>query len=505
MKTKRLKVLALLGIALLTVSCTTSTLYLAPQDVKQASGSKVTVALKDGTVLDLVIIESKGDKLLGRLKNRTTKEIDVASIQTISVTKTDIIQPLLYAGAAAVELFLMYKASTAPSPPPVPQIESCPFIYSFDGREYVFDAEPYGGAICRGLKRTDWCELEHLAPVDNRYRLLVSNELDEIEKIDELKLLVVDHAAGVKVAVEPAGKIRTFARPVPPRSAVDDQGRDLSALLAVDDGLSWRPAYEDKAIKGSADLKGELVLEFAKPREAKTAKLLVHAGTTVSGSQAAEGFLKLFGRGISAWYDEVNSLGPAYYQVMSWYMRDELYLLHIRVETGRDWEERGLIYGGGPFMTENKAYTLDVHDVPGDVLRIKLTPPLNFWMFDFLAVDYSEDAPVSAVEMAPVQALDRAGRDFREDLALNDNRYLVMPRTRDSAELVFAAPPQAPGTVRTVFVKASGYYDIHLEGKGEPQTALIEKIFNVPGTALQNTYEAYLRAQELRNKETLKR
>jgi hypothetical protein len=470
--------------------------------VKQAPGSKVTVALKDGTVLDLVIIESKGDKLLGRLKNRTTKEIDIASIQSVSVTKKDYILPFLYAGVGVVEIILGIGATTAPSPPPA---QSCPFIFSFDGRGYVFDAEPYGGAICRGLKRTDWCELEHLAPVDNRYRLLVSNELDEIEKIDELKLLVVDHAAGVKVAVEPDGKIRTFARPVPPGSAVDEQGRDLSALLAADDGQRWKPAYEDKTINGSADLKGEAVLEFPKPREAKTAKLLVHAGTTLWGSQAAEGFLKLFGRGISAWYDEVNRFGPAYYQVMSWYMRDELYLLHIRVETGRGWEERGLIYGGGPFITENKAYTLDVHDVPGDVLRIRLTPPLNFWTFDSLAVDYSEDAPVSAVELAPVQALDRAGRDVRDDLALNDNRYLVMPCTGDSVELVFAVPPQALGTVRTVFVKASGYYDIHLEGKGEPQTAFIEKIFNVPGTTLQNTYEAYLRAQELRNKETLKR
>jgi hypothetical protein len=308
METNRLKVSVLLGIALLAVSCTTSTLYLAPQEVKQAPGSKVTVALKDGTVLDLVIIESKGDKLLGRLKNRTTKEIDIASIQSVSVTKKDYILPFLYAGVGVVEIILGIGATTAPSPPPA---QSCPFIFSFDGRGYVFDAEPYGGAICRGLKRTDWCELEHLAPVDNRYRLLVSNELDEIEKIDELKLLVVDHAAGVKVAVEPDGKIRTFARPVPPGSAVDEQGRDLSALLAADDGQRWKPAYEDKTINGSADLKGEAVLEFPKPREAKTAKLLVHAGTTLWGSQAAEGFLKLFGRGISAWYDEVNRFGPA--------------------------------------------------------------------------------------------------------------------------------------------------------------------------------------------------
>ncbi|MCX6563371.1 MAG: hypothetical protein NTU60_07165 [Candidatus Aminicenantes bacterium] len=500
MKTQRLKALALSIIVLLACSCSLSTYYFAPQEMKQTSGREVVVILKDGTTLDLINANLIGDKLFCTLTNNEKKELDIASIQSVSVTKKDNNLPFLYAGVGAIEIILGIGAATAPSPP-----GSCPFIFSFDGRGYVFDAEPYGGAICRGLKRTDWCELEHLATVDNRYRLLVSNELEEIENIDELKLLVVDHLEGVKVAVEPNGKIRTFARPVPPRSAADDQGRDLAALLATDDGQSWRPSYEDKAIHGSADLKGEAILEFPKPREAKTAKLLVHAGTTFSGSQAAEGFLKLFGRGISAWYDEVNGFGPAYYRVMSWYAREELYLLHIRVETEHGWEQRGLLYGGGPFMTENKAYTLDVHDVPGDVLRIKLTPPLNFWTFDSFAVDYSEDAPVSTVELAPVQALDRAGRDVREDLVLNDNRYLVLPRIGDSAELVFDAPPQAQGTVRTIFIKASGYYDIQLDGQGEPQSALIDKIFIVPGTALRNTYEAYLRAQELRNKETLKR
>lgn len=502
MKTQRLKALALSTIVLLACSCSLPTYYFAPQEMKQASGRKVVVTLKDGTALNLINANLIGDKLFCTLTNNEKKELDIASIQSVSVTDKTYVLPLIYAGAGVIEIFLGIGAATAPSPPPT---SSCPFIYSFDGRGYVFDAEPYGGAICRGLKRTDWCELEHLATVDNRYRLLVSNELEEIENIDELKLLVVDHPEGVKVAVEPNGTIRTFARPIPPRSAVDEQGRDLSALLVADDGQSWRPSYEDKAIHGSADLKGEAILEFPKPREAKTAKLLVHAGTTLWGSHSAKGFLELFGRGIPAWYDEINGFGPAYYRVMSWYMREELYLLHIRVETEQGWEQRGLIYGGGPFMTENKAYALDVHNVPGDKLRIKLTPPLNFWTIDSFAVDYSEDAPISAVELAPVQALDRAGRDAREDLALNDNRYLVMPRTGDSVELVFEAPPQAPGTVRTVFVKASGYYDIHLEGKGAPQADLIEKIFTVPGTTLRNTYEAYLRAQELRNKETLKR
>ena len=37
--------------------------------------------------------------------------------------------------------------------------QSCPFVYSWDGKQYVFDAEPYGGAITRGLEKDDFSTL----------------------------------------------------------------------------------------------------------------------------------------------------------------------------------------------------------------------------------------------------------------------------------------------------------------------------------------------------------
>ena len=44
--------------------------------------------------------------------------------------------------------------------------QSCPFVYSWDGTRYVFDAEPYGGAISRGLEKDDFSRLEHLRAQD---------------------------------------------------------------------------------------------------------------------------------------------------------------------------------------------------------------------------------------------------------------------------------------------------------------------------------------------------
>jgi hypothetical protein len=57
--------------------------------------------------------------------------------------------------------------------------ESCPFVYSWNGSEYAFDAEPFGGAITRGLERDDYSVLPSLRSDGGRFRLLMINQMAE--------------------------------------------------------------------------------------------------------------------------------------------------------------------------------------------------------------------------------------------------------------------------------------------------------------------------------------
>jgi hypothetical protein len=89
--------------------------------------------------------------------------------------------------------------------------QSCPFVYSWDGTRYVFDAEPYGGAIARGLEKDDYSELGQLREADGRYKLRMTNEVDETQMTNLTELWVVDHPAGTRVVPDIQGKLHTVA------------------------------------------------------------------------------------------------------------------------------------------------------------------------------------------------------------------------------------------------------------------------------------------------------
>jgi len=99
--------------------------------------------------------------------------------------------------------------------------QSCPFVYSWDGEKYAFDAEPYGGAITQGLERDDYSELEHLRPDHGTYRLLMTNEVDETQFTNLMELWVVDTPRDVRVVADESGTLHSIRRLQAPIAAID--------------------------------------------------------------------------------------------------------------------------------------------------------------------------------------------------------------------------------------------------------------------------------------------
>jgi len=132
---------------------------------------------------------------------------------------------------------------------------SCPFVYAFNGEriEFVTDflwRSPLGLRInaqdTAGVAQTeDWIKIrgDQLSPRDGEYDVRVTAELWETHYWDYISLMVVDHPEDVEVYVDerfartpPKLEVLATTRPVPPASARDDRGRDVTEVVRHRDG-----------------------------------------------------------------------------------------------------------------------------------------------------------------------------------------------------------------------------------------------------------------------------
>jgi Tfp pilus assembly protein PilF len=133
---------------------------------------------------------------------------------------------------------------------------SCPFLFAYNGKgmEFVKDAVPWGSAIglrintigtARVETTGEWYKIrrDQLVPHDGYYDLRVTAELWEVYYYDYLALMTVDHPVGTEIFVDerfsippPKLGVTTVATPHKIARAIDDTGRDVTALVDTLDG-----------------------------------------------------------------------------------------------------------------------------------------------------------------------------------------------------------------------------------------------------------------------------
>ncbi len=473
----------------------------------------VAVTTKDGEVLEFDVTTIKGawsgrfpDKPLSSIRNDTLfavvneapYSIALADVQHlwIKVEKVDPVVTVVGAVGIAVFVSLMVLGITAVADEDEPQSNSCPFVYSWDGEQYVFDAEPYAGAITRGLERDDFAELENLRAADGSYRLLLVNEMPETDCTNSVELWIVDHPPGQRVAADAFGRIHDITGAMPPLAVTDESGRDLHAWLAATDRLVWEPAPEETS---DGDVRTEIVMTFPRPAGSEQANLVANVQTGTWGAWMIRELLDLRGNQLPWFYAAVDGVPAAQESLRTWNEREELFLLKVEVEEADGWQVRGFLPGGAR-APENMVVPLDIHRVQGDTLRLRIRPPVGFWALNSFAMDYSVEQPLEVRFVSPTSATDRKGNDVLQQLLATDDVYHVMPET-GWAQIVFPAPHLARGTTWSIFLHSRGYYRLHLPADRDPDAVRLEQIANEPDAATRFAVERFAEWRTARAKQ----
>jgi tetratricopeptide (TPR) repeat protein len=153
---------------------------------------------------------------------------------------------------------------------------SCPMIFTWNGRRFEFLTDVLGVAPL-GARSGDgsYFPVDHheyvqipaaaLVPRDGRYDLRITEELSEVTYLDQVRLLALDHPAGVEVFTNDKWKSPPFPdfrlygvkRRIYPRAARDGHGSDVLAALTRRDGnyaAGFRRDYAGVAEMHTLDL-----------------------------------------------------------------------------------------------------------------------------------------------------------------------------------------------------------------------------------------------------------
>ncbi|MDP4204629.1 MAG: hypothetical protein Q8859_01385 [Bacteroidota bacterium] len=346
--------------------------------------------------------------------------------------------------------------------------ESCPFVYTHNGSEYVFEGEIYSGATNVPMERHDYLCLPNISPSDSQYLLKITNEANEKQHTNLAELLVIDHAPGTSVLIDKYGTATSFSKPVSPIEAFGYDNNQVLSSITLKDNIS----YSGKPQKNNQQTFDNLTLTFEKPDNAQKAQLVIRAKNSFWLDYTYGRFLNLFGNRLDSWEKKQNGKDKS--EIESWCLSQGI-PLSVYIEENNQWRFIDFFNVAGPMAYKDDIMQIDLSKHNEKNIRLKLESGWLFWEIDYAGMDFSENNNLNIQRVGIDKATDQNKKEVHEYLLFDDNQYLNQPNFNDYVLLSFPVPKMKDGDQRTVFLHSKGNYEINQKSKGAPHIAKLKK------------------------------
>ncbi len=399
--------------------------------------------------------------------------IDQIEVYDVDLAKTIVYSTLGIAGTlGAIFIFILLTK------------DSCPFIYAYNGETYEFVGEIYSGAIHPPLERHDYLPLPVLKPVENEYRVKITNEIKEIQHTNLTELLVFDHPENAEILVDKYGNVHTVSDPRLPISANALDGTNIEYLLAEKDSLVYMSGIPDNE---NQDMDA-VILTFDRPVDRDTGKLVIKGKNSFWLDYIHGQFSELFGDRFETWKEEQKEKSPE--KMIEWSL-DQGIPLSVYLETDEGWEFVDYYNVVGPLAAKEDVLEIDLTNAKNDKVNIKLEFGFLFWEIDYAAMDFTPSQSVDKYTVPLSSAIDQNNINVSDKLKFDDEKYYIQPNIGDEALLTFQAPNQTEGTKRSVVLHSKGHYEILKEVDGKPDIAYLKE-FRKPGAFSQFSKDRFM-------------
>lgn len=267
---------------------------------------------------------------------------------------------------------------------------------------------------------------------------------------------MIQHAINTTVLIDKYGKVQSFLSPQAPRSAITDNGTDVTlSVRKKKDNLVF--AFDDEGIDNHVN---GLTLSFNNDKNVKKAKLIIRAKNSVWADYAYGKFSNLFGTYFEEWNNDQKKLSTINMKVNA---LNQDVPLSIYLETLNGWKFLDYYDVVGPIAYREMVIPIDLSKAKSNNIRIRLETGYKFWELDYAALDLTKNINVRSSRLQLISAIDENGKDVKSLISKNDKKYLIQPDIGNESILQYSAPDfttlENLNMETSVFLHSKGYYE----------------------------------------------
>ncbi|MEM7818919.1 MAG: discoidin domain-containing protein [Candidatus Aenigmatarchaeota archaeon] len=376
---------------------------------------------------------------------------------------------------------------------------SCPFIYSWNGSDYIFEHEAYPFAVIKVAETTTYDRLHSLKEDNGELKIKIKQVLRERDWTDSFKLFAIEHPGNDSfVMPDYNGNYHTIKNLIEPISCVEHlSGKDCLKEVKYFDGLAWKDSLKQANVNNEKTLKNWIVLEFPKPENVSKAKLFFSTMKQKTITQEWEYYIDQIGENYWDFWQWFTSSVPSLnkiFQKLYLNMYEREIKQHIQIWNGDRWVEQGSV-SAGDSLWDDFLIVLDISKIKEDKLKVRFYQTTGHYTINYVAIDYSEDESMKVKEIKPYYAVKNGKENVLDLLLENDEKYVFL-LPNDVVELKYKAPEKREWKIDYA-ISIKGYYNF-INFKNQTFFGFLSGIikwlkailipYNVPKTVYQSGY-----------------
>jgi hypothetical protein len=325
---------------------------------------------------------------------------------------------------------------------------NCPYVAVLnpDGTS-TFQGSLFPGAMFKMLERTDNLVLSNVQqPQNNTLQIKVYNDQEEVQHIDHIELLGLNHNYDV-TGLDNEHNLIAYNRGIRPTKAITSAKEKVLSEIVKEDEIEYN--FEGST---SQEALSSLYLTFKTNDLKDNSQLVIRAQQSDWLETTAETFFQQFGEKFPNWVDKMNDADREKYDNNA---IEQGISLNAYVKNQGKWEYLGSYENVGTVAKRDMALPIDLSKY-NDEVEIKLECAYGFWNLDAISLTDEWSSDITTQSFKLDQASNQDGVDVLQELGKVDEEYVTQPQKGTFTSLSFNVPNDFKGTY---VLNATGYYN----------------------------------------------